>query len=54
MSIEHVVYMKKNYQSESLIICLYVDDLLYRGNSAEMITEFKETMSKEFEMIDTG
>jgi len=42
--------MKRNHQGEFLIICLYVDDLLYTGSSAEMLPEFKKTMFIEFEM----
>jgi hypothetical protein len=44
--------MKKNHRSEFLIICLYVDDLLYTGNSSEIFKEFKQSMFREFEMTD--
>ena len=46
--------MKRNHQGEFLIICLYVDDLLYTGSSTEMLVEFKEAMFNEFEMTDNG
>ena len=46
--------MKRNYQGEFLIICLYVDDLLYIGSSAEILAEFKEAIFNEFEMTDNG
>ena len=46
--------MKRNHQGEFLIICLYVDDLLYTGSSAEMLVEFMEAMFNEFEMTDNG
>lgn len=49
---EHAVFTKKNHHGEFLIICLYVDDLLYTGNSSEMFKELKQLMFKEFEMID--
>jgi len=49
---EHAIYMKKNYQGEFLIICLYIDDLLYTRNSAMMFAEFKVAMFNEFEMTD--
>jgi hypothetical protein len=49
---EHVVYMKKNHRGEFLIICLYVYDLLYTGNSSEIFKEFKQSMFREFEMTD--
>ncbi|KAJ8650129.1 hypothetical protein MRB53_003152 [Persea americana] len=37
-----------------LIACLYVDDLLFTGNSPQMFEEFKHAMFKEFEMTDCG
>ena len=43
--------MKRNHQGEFLIICLYVDELLYRGSST---AKFKATMFNEFEMTDNG
>jgi len=33
---------------------LYVDDLIYIGNSKQMLEEFKNSMKMEFEMIDLG
>ena len=46
--------MKRNHQGKFLIICLYVDDLLYTGSSAEMLAKFKEAIFNEFEMTDYG
>ncbi|XP_020258582.1 uncharacterized protein LOC109834991 [Asparagus officinalis] len=46
--------MKRNHKGEFLIICLYVDDLLYTGSSTEMLAEFKTTMFNEFEITDNG
>lgn len=37
-----------------LILCLYVDDLIYTGNNVEMMEEFKKSMMEEFEMTDLG
>ncbi|XP_058740883.1 uncharacterized mitochondrial protein AtMg00810-like [Vicia villosa] len=37
-----------------LIVCLYVDDLIFTGNNSEMITKFREAMIRHFEMIDLG
>ena len=51
---EHAVYIKKNAHGEILIACLYVDDLLFTGNSQQMFHEFKQAMFKEFEMTDFG
>jgi hypothetical protein len=51
---EHAVYIKKNHRGEFLIICLYVDNLLYTENSSEMFKEFKQSIFREFEMTDNG
>ena len=37
-----------------MFIALYVDDLIFSGNNAELIETFKEVMKKEFEMADLG
>jgi hypothetical protein len=51
---ENSVYMKTEDKGEFLILCLYVDDLLFTGNSEKMFAEFKQSMFKEFEMTDDG
>jgi hypothetical protein len=47
---EPTLYIKKDQQGKILIVCLYVDDMIFTGNLA--IDEFKAVMKKEFEMID--
>ena len=37
-----------------LIICVYVDDIIYTGSSYPLIQEFKSSMMKEFDMSDLG
>jgi len=37
-----------------MFIALYVDDLIFTRNNAELIEAFKEVMKKEFEMTDLG
>ncbi|KAE8735609.1 hypothetical protein F3Y22_tig00000340pilonHSYRG00771 [Hibiscus syriacus] len=37
-----------------LIVCLYVDDLIFTGSNPSMFNEFKDVMMKEFEMTDMG
>lgn len=51
---EPTVYTKFRGNSEILILCIYVDDILYMGSSVEMLSEFKEKMSRTFEMTDLG
>ena len=37
-----------------LIVCLYVDDLIFTGNDSDMFSDFKRSMMDEFEMSDLG
>ena len=37
-----------------MIICLYVDDLIFTGNNPRMYKEFKNAMTREFEITDIG
>ncbi|XP_061989507.1 uncharacterized mitochondrial protein AtMg00810-like [Rosa rugosa] len=37
-----------------MVVSVYVDDLIFIGNSLEMLNEFKLSMMKEFEMTDLG
>jgi hypothetical protein len=49
---EPTLYIKNDQHGKMLIICLYVDDMIYTGNLK--IDEFKVVMEKEFEMTDLG
>ncbi|XP_042441388.1 uncharacterized mitochondrial protein AtMg00810-like [Zingiber officinale] len=51
---EHSLYLKKNSYGDILLVCLYVDDLIFTSNNISMIREFKQSMEKEFEMTDLG
>jgi len=42
--------MKEN--SDILIVCLYVDDLIFIRNNSKMFGDFKKAMIKEFEMMN--
>lgn len=35
-----------------LLLCIYVDDIVYMSSSKEMVTEFKATILHTFSMID--
>jgi Reverse transcriptase (RNA-dependent DNA polymerase) len=50
---EHALYVKKE-KCNLLFVALYVDDLIFMGNNEEMIKDFKEAMTREFEMTDLG
>ncbi|CAJ2662166.1 unnamed protein product [Trifolium pratense] len=50
---ESTLYIKGD-QTNFLVICLYVDDLLVTGSSVEFIQQFKDDMKQVFEMSDLG
>jgi len=49
---EPTLYIKVNQEGKILIVCLYVDDLIFTGDL--LINEFKTAMKSEFEMTDLG
>jgi hypothetical protein len=51
--VEYGVYVMKSGLG-TVIVCLYVDDLLITGGDSNEIEKFKLTMNKEFEMTDLG
>jgi len=53
-SVELCVYVQNLSGEETIIICLYVDDLLITGSSTLEINKVKDKMKSEFEMTDLG
>lgn len=51
---EHALYTKEDKKGNTLIVSLYVNDLIFTSNNDELCEEFKKSMKKEFEMTDTG
>lgn len=51
---EPTLYIKTQGTTDTLIVSLYVDDLIYTGNNEKMVKQFKEDMMKTFEMSDLG
>lgn len=51
---EPTLYLKKEGTNDFIVVCLYVDDIIYMGSSSSMIAEFKDSMMKSFEMTDLG
>ena len=51
---DHGLYVKTNDYGDLLILCLYVDDVIFTGSNLKMIGDFKHIMMKEFEMTDLG
>lgn len=50
---EQAVYVRRE-RGDSLIVGVYVDDLLITGTSLTSIVKFKQQMRNEFEMSDLG
>jgi hypothetical protein len=51
---EHGMYVKSSAEKGNLLVCLYVYDLLVTGSNEALITSFKSSMLREFEMTDLG
>ena len=51
---EHTLFVKYENEGKMLIVCLYVDDLIFTGNCEIMFQEFKKSIMDEFEMSDLG
>jgi len=49
---EPTLYTKVNQQGKIIIVCLYVDDIIFNGNM--WVDEFKSTTRQEFEMTNLG
>jgi hypothetical protein len=51
---EYTLYAKVCKNGNILLVCLYVDDLIFTGNNSSMFQDFKKVMTQEFEMTDIG
>lgn len=50
---EPSLYRKKE-KTSTLMVCVYVDNLLVTGSSLRTIVEFKDEMASKFDMSDLG
>ena len=50
---EHALYIKIQ-NGDILIVCLYVDDLIFTCSNPSMFDKFKKEITKEFKMTDIG
>lgn len=48
------LYVKKSKGDKILVVCLYVDDMIYFGTNFQLVTEFRRDMKNKFEMTDLG
>ncbi|XP_052485239.1 uncharacterized mitochondrial protein AtMg00810-like [Gossypium raimondii] len=51
---EPTLYVKNEGKNDFIIVCLYVDDIIYTSSSNLLVNEFKSQMMNEFEMSDMG
>ena len=49
-----VCTIREEKKCNLIFVALYVDNLIFMGNNVEMIKDFKEAMTREFEMTDLG
>jgi len=50
---EPTLYVKKGTNG-FIVVCLYVDDIIYFSSSPKLLEEFKAAMMNQFEMTDLG
>ncbi|XP_020421230.1 uncharacterized protein LOC18775571 [Prunus persica] len=51
---EHTLFIKSGAEGKILIVCLYVDDLIFTGNDEAMFVDFKNSMMADFDITDLG
>ena len=51
---EHALYYKVHKNGDILIVCLYVDDLIFTGKNPSIFEDFKKAITKEFGMTNIG
>ncbi|CAH9115744.1 unnamed protein product [Cuscuta europaea] len=51
---ELTFYIKKQGMTQFMVVCLYVDDIVYFSSSESMLADFKNSMKQKFEMTDLG
>jgi hypothetical protein len=49
---KYVIYVKIKENGVSLIVCLYMDDIIFTKNNLKMFEDFKQVMTNEFEMTN--
>ncbi|CAL2232095.1 unnamed protein product [Prunus armeniaca] len=51
---EATLYTRSDNEGGLIIVSIYVDDIVYTGNSERMLAEFKREMMQRYEMSDLG
>lgn len=51
---EPTMYIKSCGECDFLLVCLYVDDMIYVGSNSSLFSEFKDQIMQKFNMTDLG
>ena len=51
---KQTLFTKRSREGKIIIVSVYVDDLIFTGNCEFMMSEFKNSMLREFDMFDLG
>ncbi|KAI5317804.1 hypothetical protein L3X38_037511 [Prunus dulcis] len=51
---EATLYTRTDEEGKLIIVSIYVDDIVYNGNSNALLSEFKRDMMQKYEMTDLG
>jgi hypothetical protein len=51
---EQTLFTKRSREGKIIIVSVYVDDLIFTGDDENMLSEFKSSMMREFDMSDLG
>ena len=51
---EATLYTRTDEEGKLIIVSIYVDDIVYTGNSNALLSEFKRDMMQKYEMTDLG
>lgn len=51
---EHTLYKQTDGSDNILLVCIYVDDIVYLSSSQAMVMDFRQEMEVAFEMFDLG
>jgi hypothetical protein len=51
---EQTLFTRRTQEGRIIIVSIYVDDLIFTGNDEVMLSDFKNSMLREFDMTDLG
>jgi hypothetical protein len=51
---EQTLFTRRTHEGRIIIVSIYVDDLIFTGNDEVMLSDFKNSMLREFDMTDLG